>query len=211
MNYQPKALTVNIEAGVNFQIQKNQALQQITSLMQASEQFAQFMNSPLGLPVLVKNLTVYGADELQEAVPQYLQQQAEQQQQMMQMQQEQMQNDPQMIKAKAEMMKIQQKGEQDQVENQIEIAKLETDKQLADAKLMEAEAKISESQVNQVLRMEETETSHFNHAIDAATKIAEIEFKEHQKGVDIHAAGLAEKQLAHEVKQAAKPQPKAKK
>ena len=82
INYDEKAIKVNVDAGVNFQVQKSQAMTQIVGLMQASEEFGRFMNSEQGLKILVKNLTVYGADELQEAVPEWLQaqQQAQQQQ-----------------------------------------------------------------------------------------------------------------------------------
>jgi len=204
MNYQAKALSVNIEAGVNFQIQKNQALQQITALMQSSEQFAQFMNSPLGLPVLVKNLTVYGADELQEAVPQYLQQQQQQQEQAMQMQQEQMQNDPAMLRAKAEIMKIQANAQQDQVENQLAIAKQATEDKLADAKILEAEAKISQAQVDSAIRLEESNTSIERHALDAAATIAKIQGEEHVQMMKEHGHSLDARRLEHDIEQSEK-------
>ena len=147
-------------------------------------EFAQFMNDDETLPILVDNITCYGADRLKEAVPKWVQKKAEMQQQAQQMQQQQLQMDPNMIRAQSEMMKVKQKGEQDQVENQIQIAQLQINEELAQAKLMEAKAKISEAQVNQVIRLEEGETSRFNHSIDNATKIAELEFREHQKGVD---------------------------
>ena len=199
--YGEHALNVCIEAGVNFQVQKSEALQQITALMQASEEFAQFMNDDETLPILVDNLTIYGSDRLKEAVPKWIQKKAQMQQQAQQMQQEQMKNDPNMIRARTEMMKVQQKGEQDQVENQIAIAKLQVEKELAQAKLMEAEAKISAAQVDQVIRLEEGETSRFNHSIDNATKIAELEYKEHQKGIDLHNQHLKHVELQHNIEQ----------
>ncbi len=222
MNYQANALSVQIEAGVNFQVQKSQALQQMTALMQASEQFAQFMNSPLGLPVLVKNLTVYGADELQEAVPQFLEQQQQQQQQMMQMQQEQMQNDPQMIKAKADQAKVQMEGQfkqmqmqmddmQNQFDNQIEIAKQATADKLADAKILEAEAKVSQGQIDSAVRLEEANTSLERHALDAAATIAKVQGEEHIQIMKEHDHMLDVKRLDHEIKQANKPETKVSK
>lgn len=208
LDYSAHALNVCIEAGVNFAVQKNQALQQITSLMQASEDFAQFMNDDSTLPILVDNLTCYGADRLKEAVPKWIEKKAQMQQQAQQMQQEQMQNDPALIRAKTEMQKVQQQAQQDQVENQLKVAQLSIDKELADAKIMEAEAKISESQVDQAIRLEEGETSRFNHSIDNATKIAEIEFKEHQKMIDMHDQHLKHKELEHTIKEASKPEKK---
>lgn len=204
LNYQESALSVNIEAGVNFQVQKNQALQQITALMQSSELFAQFMNSPFGLPVLVKNLTIYGADELQEAVPEYLQQQQQQQEQMMKMQQEQMQNDPAMIRAKSEMMKVQLESQQSGIENQLAIAKQATEDKLADAKILEAEAKISQAQVDSAIRLEEGNTSIERHALDAAATIAKIKGEEHVQMMKEKEHSLEERRLEHDIKQGAK-------
>lgn len=204
LDYGNHALNVCIEAGVNFAVQKNQALQQITSLMQASQDFAAFMNDDSTLPILVDNLTCYGSDRLKEAVPQWIQKKAKMQQQAQQQQQEAMQNDPSLLRAKTEMAKVQQQAEQDQVENQFKAAQLSIDKELADAKLMEAEAKISESQVDQAIRLEEGETSRFNHSIDAATKIAELEYKEHQKHIDLHGASMAERELQHSIEQSKK-------
>jgi len=200
------AMSVCVEAGVNFQVQKTEALQQITSLMQASQEFSAFMNDEETLPILVDNITCYGADRLKEAVPKWVQKKAQMQQQAQQMQQQAMQNDPQLIKAKAEMMKVEQKGQQDQVDNQIAIAQLQIDKELAQAKVMEAESKITGMHVDQVLKMEESDTSRFNHSIDNATKMAELEFKEHQKEINSHSAVLKHAELAHNIKQANKPE-----
>ena len=202
LNYEERAIKVNVEAGVNFKVQQDKALQQIIGLMQASEGFAQFMNSEQGLKILVENLNCYSSDQLKDSVPKWVEKQEQMQQQQMQMQQQQMQQDPAFIRAQAELQKIQQQGEQNQVENQIEIAKLQIDKELADAKLKEAEAKIMESeakissaQVDTVLKMEETEVSRFNHTVDNATKMAELEYKEHQKQMDHHNLGLEHRKL----------------
>lgn len=174
LNYGDRALKVNVEAGVSFQVQKNRALEQIIALMNASPQFGQFMNSPQGLKILVGNLTIYGADRLQQAIEPYLQEQAQQQQQMMQMQQEQAQNNPQMIRAQAELMKVQTQAQQNQMENQFEIAKLATEDKLADAKLLEAESKVSQAQIDSAVRLEEANKSLEVHALDTAAKLAEV-------------------------------------
>lgn len=179
IDYDERAIHVNIEAGVNFQVQKNQALQQITSLMQASQEFNQFMNSPQGLPILVKNLTIYGADELQEAVPQWLQMQQQQQAQAQQAQQQAMMQNPQMIRAQAETMKVQADIQQQQIENQFEIARLATEKELADAKILEAEAKVTQGQIDSAVRLEEAQTSLEVHSLESATKMAEIQSRQH--------------------------------
>jgi len=202
INYDEKAIKVNIDAGVNFQVQKSQAMTQIIGLMQASEEFGRFMNSEQGLKILVKNLTVYGADELQEAVPQWLQ--AQQQQQQMQMAQQAAQNDPRMIKAQADMAKVQSQNEidkmkmqleamklqmeqqQKEIENQIAIAKVANEKVLNDAKLFESEAKVSQMQIDSAVRLEESQTSLEVHSLEAATKLAEIQSRQHHDNLATH-------------------------
>ena len=193
LNYGDRAIKCNIEAGVNFQVQKNRALEQIIALMNASPQFAQFINSPSGLKILISNLTIYGADRLQEAVEPFLQEQAKQQQQAMQMQQEAMMQNPQMIRAQAEMMKVQTQAQQHQIENQFEIARLATEKELADAKILEAEAKVSQAQIDSAVRLEEAQTSLETHALDSAAKMAEVRRRAEMHHVDIH-KGLKELQ-----------------
>jgi hypothetical protein len=84
------------------------------------------------------------------------------------------------------------------------LARLQIDKELATAKILEAEAKVSQGQIDSSIRLMEQETSHFNHEIDSATKMAELHFKEHQKNLDTHASHLAETKLRHEISQASK-------
>jgi hypothetical protein len=200
INYDEKAIKVNIDAGVNFQVQKSQAMTQIIGLMQASEEFGRFMNSEQGLKILVKNLTVYGSDELQEAVPQWLQSQQQQQQQQMQMQEQAMQNDPRMIKAQAdaqkvqlESMRIQMEQQQQEFDNQIAIAKMANEKILNDSKMLEAEAKVNQMQIDSAVRLEESQTSLQRHALDAAAKMAEVKSREHHDNLATH-------QLAHQMR-----------
>ena len=183
LDYKDRAVKVNIDAGVNFQVQKNKALEQIVALMQASPQFGQFMNSPQGLKILVSNLTIYGADRLQESIDPYLQEQAQQQQQAMQMQQEAMSQNPQMIRAQAEMIKAQSDVQQNQIENQFELARLATEKELADAKILEAEAKVSQAQIDSAVRLEESQTSLEVHALESAAKLAEVQQRAQAHGL----------------------------
>ena len=215
INYDEKAIKVNIDAGVNFQVQKSQAMTQMIGLMQASEEFGKFMNSEQGLKILVKNLTVYGADELQEAVPQWLQTQQQAQQQQMQMAQQQAQNDPRMIKAQSDVQKVQMDGQMNQMksqleavrlqmeqqqqefDNQIAIAKMANEKILNDSKMLEAEAKVNQMQIDSAVRLEESQTSLERHALDAAAKMAEVKSREHHDNLAMH-------ELAHTIRKANK-------
>ena len=199
LQYEERAINVTIEAGVNFQVQKNQALQQITALMGVSQEFNEFMNSPKGLPILVKNLTVYGADELEQAVPQFLQEKQQQQEQAQQMQMQAMQQNPQMIRAQAELQKVQSNIEQAQFDNQIQIAKTAIEKELADAKLIEAEAKTTQAQIDSAVRLEEAQTSLEVHSLETAAKMAEIKDREHGRKMAEHHNAREHLKLHHEL------------
>ena len=197
LDYGNHALSVCIEAGVNFQVQKSEALAQITSMMQASEEFAQFMNDDETLPILVDNITCYGADRLKEAVPKWIEKKSQMQQQAQQMQQEQMQNDPAMMRARADLMKVQIEAQNSQFDQQIQIAKQATEDKLADAKILESEAKVTQAQIDSAVRLEESNTSLERHALDAAAKIAEVKGREHDMTLKTHAAHLSQKELEY--------------
>lgn len=193
LDYEQNALRVNVEAGVNFQVQKNQAVEQIIALMRASEELGQFFNSEKGMKILARNLTIYGADNLEEAIDEFMVEQKKQKEQAMQMQQQAMQQDPRMMKAQADMKKIaieeqelQLKAKEQEFNEQIQIAKMAIDKELADAKILEAKARISQDQIDSAIAIERAQTSLETHALDSATKIAEIHGRDRDRKIKEH-------------------------
>ncbi len=211
LKYEEGALHVDIEPGVSFQVQKNQALEQIASIMQVSPVLAEFFSSEEGLPILVKNLTMHGSDELEEAIPTWMEKRKKQQAQMQQQQLMMMQNDPRMISAKAadkraqsDMMKTQLKGQeqfqeanQQQFENQIEVARLAIDKERADNEALVAQHTASLEEEHLAIERIREETSLTNHALDAAAKLASIE---HQKRMDEHDSVRKTVELHHAIR-----------
>src|ERR1017187_2398863 len=65
MNYDENSLSVKVEAGVNFAIQKARSLNQMIQMSQAMPIFGQFMNSK-GLKILIDNLEMQGQEKLKE-------------------------------------------------------------------------------------------------------------------------------------------------
>lgn len=90
MNYDPAAMQVKVDTGVNFAMQKELALQTISQWMQASPAFAEFINTS-GLQIILDNIDIRGVDELKLKAEQYEQKREQMQQQAMQAQQGQMQ------------------------------------------------------------------------------------------------------------------------
>lgn len=225
IEYEEGAILVNIEPGLSWNAQRSQSMTQITQLMAASEQFAAFMNSPRGLPVLVSNLNCKSGDELREAVPEWLQQQAQQAQQAQEQQMQMLQMDPKFIKANAdaqknqmesqlgqikmqlEQQRLQLDAQKQEMDTQIELLKVKVLKETADAKMLEVESKISGAHIEQAVKLEELQVSQTNHQIDAAVKMAEVTAKQHElvlktheAALNEHASGLAEKAHALEEK-----------
>lgn len=140
VQYDPYFLGVHVEVGVNFAVQKQQAMQELTSLMQASETFAEFMNQQ-GLPILLDNLDIRGIDGLKEQAELFMQQKQKNAAEEAQMQ---MQLNPVMATKEIEGAKIRQR---EQEANQNFAAKMQDNaikKQEADNDTLETFAKIQD-------------------------------------------------------------------
>lgn len=200
LNYEERAIKVNINAGVNFQVQKEKAMQQLIGLMQASPSFAEFMNSPDGLKILIKNLTIYGSDELQEAVPKWIQLQEQQKQQAMQMQQQAMMQDPRLIKAQADVQKVklqehelQMKDQQQQIDNQFKAAELALEQERVQNEAILVQHEAQQEEINAAVQREKANAEIIAHSLDAAAKLSSIKHEqkmgEHEsvrKSVELH-------------------------
>jgi len=204
INYEQGAINVQIGAGVNFQVQKDKAMAQIVGLMQASEKFAEFMNSEQGLPILLSNLVIYGADRLQDAAAQWMEVQKQQQQQAMQMQQQMMQQDPRFIKAQADVQKVQlqgqeleMKGEQMQFDREIKIAELALEQEQVENEAILVQHEAAQEEVNAAVQREKAQAEIISHSLDAASKLASIH---HQQKMDEHESIRKSVELHHKIK-----------
>jgi hypothetical protein len=121
------SLQVSVQAGVNFEVQKQQSLQTIISLMNISQSFKAMMEQ-MGLPILLSNISIRGADQLEVLSQQWQQQQAQiqQQQQQAAQQQGQMQN-PQMAKIQLDQVKLQQEDKWNTIEAQQKAQEMQID------------------------------------------------------------------------------------
>lgn len=193
LNYDENALSVKVEAGVNFAIQKSRSLQQIIAMSQAMPIFGQFMNAK-GLKVLIDNLEIHGTEQLKELAEQFMKEMAQQQQMQQQQQQEAMKNNPMVLKAKNEQMKIQLDAKQDEVENNIKVAELEIDKQKADTAFLQVLAGMNQSKAQLEIAHVQAQATETKHALDIALKHTDMN-KTHD---------LKEKELEHKIAESKK-------
>lgn len=143
-NYDPKDLNVRVEPGVSANVQKQVAVEQLTKMMEISPTFAEFMNRQ-GLPTLLENLDIQGAEGLKEMAEQFQAQiEAERQQAAAQP------TDVDKMVA-AENMKAQLEHESRDQKNQVDmalgIAKAAVSKEEAETKRLEVELKAHEAHV----------------------------------------------------------------
>lgn len=126
LNYDPNDLQIRVEAGVNSAVQKQVALDQIIKMMQASQLFAQFINTN-GLETIIDNMDIRGVDQLKEKALEFMQQQA-------QIQQEQAEKgDPMMLIAQ----------QQIETEKEIEMTRIAAQREKAEGELATATARVA--------------------------------------------------------------------
>jgi hypothetical protein len=219
--YNEKAIKVNVEAGVSFQTQKSQALSQIIALMGVSQQFAAFMNSESGLPILLQNLTIYGADQLKQVVPKWMQEQQQQAAQQAEQERQAMMQSPQAMLAQAKQMQTQADIEKTHAQAQSEMAKVEIDKlkllldkqkaefenEIAIAKLgldqqrvqnetIETQLTADDAEIKAAMTRERAQAEIFSHAIDAASKVAT---HQHKQSIEVQREDREDAKLLHEI------------
>lgn len=192
MKYMPHSLSVKVEAGVSFSVQKQKALQAIIALMNSSPLFAEFINS-IGLEVLLDNLEIRGIDRLKELAAGFMkQQQMKQKIQMQQMQQQMNHPNPLMLKAQTEAQKVQLDAQQEQhdvllksTEEQnkmtIESAKVGIAQQEADTHRLQVMAGIQLDQSQNMIDIMKQQTERTRSAVDMAI---DIDSHQHEKMKD---------------------------
>lgn len=202
LNYDSNSLQVTVEAGVNFAIAKNKALQQLTLLMKVSPQFAEFMNE-VGLETLLDNIEFRNADLLRAKVKEWIAKKAEEKKH---------QPDPAVIEAKAkedmaetqkmimqnEIKKTELKGEEISSKATLETERLILEKEKADNDRLEIMMKAGESKDKLEASIAKAEAEETRAAADLHLKTdhqSHTQFKE-----------LGELAVAHHI--ATKPEPK---
>lgn len=190
LDYGENALNVKVEAGVNFAIQKNQAVAQMISMMQASPLFAEFMNTE-GLEELLDNLEFRGVDSLKIKAAQWLKQKKEQAQK---------QPNPMQMKIQLEQQKLMQEAKESQLKAQLQAAELTVKNRQIDNDQMKIMAEMGESRDQISIAHDKADAEKARAAVDYAIKVADLEHR-HTKDVHEthhkHAKESAELHLKH--------------
>jgi hypothetical protein len=116
LKYPPGTLRVSVKSGLNYEVQKSQSLEAMTSLAQAFPAMAELINTR-GLAVLIDNLDIRGAEQLKTMAEQMMQQKKQQPPP----------PNPQMMMAQLKQQELQQKGQQAQAEMQLKQQQMQSE------------------------------------------------------------------------------------
>lgn len=172
-NYDENALQVKVEAGPSFSIAKTMALQQIIALTQSVPLFGEFINRK-GLEVILDNIEIRGVDQLKQLAAEFMQELAQKEQQQQQMEQQQMINNPLMMRAQNERMKIMQDGQLAQQDSQLEQAKIAIAQEEVDTKKLDILAKMGQTESETEARKISAEAEEMRAKVDMAIKVADM-------------------------------------
>ncbi len=176
MNFEPHSLEVEVEAGPNFAVQKQIALETLVQLMNASETFNMFINQE-GLGILLDNLEIRGIDAIKDKAEEFMQKQKEQQQQAQEMQAN--QPPPEMIEAQLEEKKLEQKREtdeakilaglkSDQLKNAVDTANVAVKNKAADQEFIVEMAKLNGVDDDRMIQQEKVDAENARTAVTLA-------------------------------------------
>lgn len=197
-NYEPRDLEVEVEAGVNFEIQKQVSLNILIELMKASPTFADFINTQ-GLEVLLDNVDIRGIDALKEQVGQFMKQQQQQAAQ---------QPNPQMMEMQLEQAKVKQKATQAELQALTSIIQTASQnsvaKQANDIAFITAVGNIDAKAADRGIKEEQLDSENARTAVDLAQSSAEHALKIAQHQHDVEMGHIAANQAETALKQ--KPQ-----
>lgn len=175
-DFDSNAMKVKVEAGVNFEIQRQQAIDNLMGLMQASPVLGEMISTTEpGIEMILDNIDMRGIDALKSAVPQFMQQKQQQNQQMQQMQ---MQMNPMVLKQQ----EIEQKKASNMLDFQATIAKVNVEQQKVDNDRMIAQANIGLAIDDNEIQRDKLHAERERTTVEAISGLAK---HQHQRAMDV--------------------------
>lgn len=187
LNYDANLLEVNVSAGVNAEVQKQIALEQLIMMCKVSPTFAQFMNEE-GMEIFLDNLDIRGIESLKQKTQEYMQKIKKMQAQAAQ----QPKIDPIQAQMQMKQAEIQQKSEATQMKTTIDAAKIELDNRELDLKTMELMTKAKNDAIGNQVKLQQAESEDVRSAALMA-----IEMSKHSHDIKRDTHDRVERVLVH--------------
>jgi len=177
-NYDPHDMNVRVEPGVNTAVQKQVSIEQLTTMMQVSPTFAEFMNRQ-GLPTLLENLDIRGVEGLKEMVEQFqAQMESERQQAGQQPTDADKISQAEISKA---MLEAEARKQKTQADFAVAVAKLAQMQEETELKRQELELKAKEAHIRLDMDGENQATAAAHKTIDLALGIMQHQAEVNQQ------------------------------
>lgn len=192
IKFEPDDIEVKIEAGVNFEAQRREELNQVVSIITAMPGFAKFMETK-ALDKIISLLNWNASDDLMNAAKAFMQENAQAQQMQQEIMKQQAQFNPQLLNAKNDEVKNQLQ----KMQMQLDAAQQQRENDLKQMQIrMETYIKLQQDETNRLKVLSEAQTSQEesmekldrNATIRANTEAKLIlERKKHEHEEDKHA------------------------
>lgn len=189
MDFDPETIGIEVEAGLNSSLKRQRAIDQFVTLSRAYPKFGEFFGA-VGLPIVVDNLEVEGADVLKEMLPQYMQEQKQKEQQLMQQQQQQMQNNPLMMKAQNERMKIEQDAKLAMMENQLDMQRIDMERMKNQVLLLQTLSAHEDAKLDAAVRFDEHKTNKLKAAVELMTDVKDMAHRHERESKQLEHAEI---------------------
>lgn len=181
MKYNPNALKVKVEAGVNYEIQKHRSLNTLVELSRAVPAVGEFVNRK-GLKFILDNLDIHGIDQLKKLADEYMKEQEMMAQQQRQSAKNQPQN-PLLMREENNRIKIIQDAKEHEQEMTMRAAEISNDKQRIDTDLIKTLAEMKSQDIHSAVMLEKADAEKGRSAVDLAIKAADMSHRHHK---DVH-------------------------
>lgn len=176
--FETGALSVNVSAGASFAVQKSKSLDQMMKAMATYPAFGQLMNEK-GLSVFIDNMECLQQQELKESAKDFMQKQEMQQQQAQslaaQQAQQGMLNNPQMINAETQRMRLDHDIQSDQTKAMIDAAKVDVNKEKVDVDRMQVLAQMRSAETHNAVELAKADAERTRSAVDLAMATAKVD------------------------------------
>lgn len=186
LNYDTNDLQIQVEAGVNFNIARNRALQQIIALMNASPLFAQFINSE-GLDILLDNIEFRGVDVIKSRADAFMKKiQEAQAKAQNQPSPEQMQAQAMQGQLQIEQQKVQQKAQETQINAQLKAEEIMVNRAKVDNDRLAIMQKAGESEKQLVVGLAKAEAEEQRARADLHMNHKDMVHRQTREAIELH-------------------------
>lgn len=180
MNYPENSLQVSVEAGVNFAVQKNRALQMLNQMSASSPMFAKFI-SDMGLEVVIDNMEIRGADQLKVLAKQWMQEQKQQQQMAMQQQQQ----NPSMMRAHNDQQRLLLDANKNQTDAQLKASELLISQQNSENARMKIMSDMKQAEMESMVQLDKSNTEKLGKAAELAMSATDMNHRHNKEGIEL--------------------------